>query len=248
MISNLMPASFRSRIRLALLALLALALVAGAVMVVQTNRVAKEADDVATGWLPAVHDLSKMQSALAEHHRLEAEAVNATLAEDAVTTLRALDGARKRLDEATARYASTLEGYSPATQHLAARELEMFAAYRSALEKHLGFWNPLAKAVVGGDPTQISEAKLKFDTQGPAIFSAAASALEKLLTYNVEGAQHAVTATGDMLALSQKVAIAAGVGLLTLGLAVAWWLPSTLAGPLERAVRQTQAMAQGDLS
>lgn len=248
MISNFMPASFRSRIRLVLLALLALALIAGAVMVVQTNRVAKEADDVATGWLPAVHDLSKMQSALAEHHRIEAEAINATLAEDAVSALRALEGVRKRLDEATARYASTLEAYSPATQHLAARELEMFAAFRSALEKHFAFWRPLAQVVVAGDPNQISEAKLKFDTQGPAIFGTAASALEKLLTYNVDGAQQAVKATDDMLALSQKVAAVAGAGLLALGLACAWWLPRTLAGPLEQAVQQTKVLAQGDLS
>jgi len=217
-----------TKLLLAFLAVLTLTAIMGVVAIQKLAAVRATTVEMGTNWLPSIHSLGNMETALAGVRRAELRLVLSKSKADADAALKLVSKSQEDFRKAQAIYEPLISG---------ADEKRLWEKALGGYESYLKAEDQLRVLVNDGKVAQATEFVL-----GPskAIFDTASAAIEEDMTFNATGAVEAEKSSTELYAGSRVWVI----GLLTAAIAVGILLALGISRAIATSVRDMLALIE----
>ncbi|GAB4402174.1 MAG: hypothetical protein OHK0048_19780 [Rhodoferax sp.] len=246
MFFNLLGIRARMTLGLSLIVLLA---VASAGTTWLLNRTVKyQTAEVAASWIPAIENLGYMKDHLTQHFVEVSDASTQPLTQlsDAKKKIKSIE---EQLTRETEVYAATLLTYQP-DDPKADQEKALYADYQA--KRNLYFKSASEMLTVLSDQATTAEiqelVRRQFAQDGPVAFRQSLAALDAILKFNLTGTADAARLAEERVRTSEWAQGAMLALMLVISLALIWFLPRSVIGPVNEAVVLAQRISDGDLT
>ncbi|WP_394787223.1 methyl-accepting chemotaxis protein [Rhodoferax sp.] len=226
------------KLAVAFVAILILTVITGVYAVTQLDRVNASTKDIATNWLPSTRTLGEIDAGLNEYRRAEIQHVLAVDPAGVDENDKRLQAARKRIDDALAKYEPSITS---------ADERAQFEDLKKMTSAHYASNAKLLPISRGGE-AQHDEAKAFLNGESRTTFRVMAGAIAKLVKLNGDGADTAYQSSQQVFAAAFRWVL----GLLVVAIAIASflavWITRLITGPIGQAGAAASQIAGGELS
>ena len=240
--------SIRLRIAVGLTVILLLAVLSTANALYQNLAVKYESGEVSDSWIPAIENLGHMKDQLAGYHFAVGDRLGGRDTSSQQAFIQRLADLQSRLAQATEVYAATLLTYTEENAAQGDAEKALYADYRSKRDRYFALAQSGLDGLASGDAVQVEVAQRSYAAQGPAAFAAAYEAMQAILKFNLQGTAGAARLVTQRVVTTERVMLAVLLLVLLVGGGLIWYLPQSVARPLQRASGATHRIADGDLS
>lgn len=232
----------RGRLTVGFAAVLLLTMIVGSLGLYGFRELLAEADPIVNDDLPGVYYSLTICDALSTLDGLESQSLAEGMGGYSVV---AADVDEKR---AVIGYAiSGLEALE-SSPHFEALEDELVQRVEEWRDGHERFMQSARAAEETGEERFLVEARSQTVGLNDDLFRAAETAADELIEYAMAAAEEQEKAMLRTQATLEIVIIVAGVFAMVFGVATAYGITRSVTGPLDDAVRLTEALAQGDLT
>ncbi len=200
-----------------------------------------ESGEVAASWIPAIENLGRMKGFIAEYYIAVSDRLGQRDTSEASAFARKLQANQDQLDKATQVYAATLLTYLP-DDPKGPQEKALYADYQA---KRDAFFK-VSQAALNAAPDDPAGKALQ--DKLPAAFADAYAAMEIILKFNLEGTADAAKKVNGLVVATEQTMVIALVLILLVGVALMWFIPGSVIGPVNEAVALAGQIAQGDLT
>ena len=225
-----------ARLALAFAALLLLAAVLGAFAVLQLEAVQRASNDISGKWMAGVRLTSQMNTDASNFRIAETQHV---LSSD--------DEERAQYDKEIRAVAAALEVSAGEYARLLSSEEEqrLYDDFKRERQRYLDEHQKVLRLSKAGE-TEDAKLLLRYNSQKK--YDAAATALRRLVDYNIAQGREASQASERTYMLAQRGIVAVLAGAIALGAALAVAITRSITRPLKQAVDVADAVARGDLT
>ncbi|AZP12176.1 methyl-accepting chemotaxis protein [Undibacterium parvum] len=242
--------SIRFRITAGLALILLLAVLSAANSLYQNISIKYESSEVSSSWIPAIGNLGQMKGYVSDHYLLVSDHMAGRGAVDAAVFNKELQEIESKLSKATEVYLATLLTYTAENAAQGDAEKALVADYQRKRDTYF----KLVKAGLAdvadtaATPAMVEMAKQAYAEKTPAAFREAYSAMEAILSFNLNGTALAAETVSQTVKSAEKAMLAALAFIILIGFALIWAIPRSVVVPVQEAVSLAQKIAEGDLS
>ncbi|MEW6164244.1 MAG: response regulator [Pseudomonadota bacterium] len=222
------------KLSLAFLAVVALALLAGALAIHRLSEVNATTVEMRTNWLIAARNLGRVDSLLADERRLVNAHILSTFETDMAGLEAQIEAGRQRLDRAWAKYATTA---------VLEEERQLNEKFLAAHERYKAEVAPVLTLARGN---QDIDAQAQLQTKAGPALDAARSELQRLLIFNQDGADGAAALAADLFQSGWKLMAGFMVATVLLALVLVALMRQQLLQPILRLTDNLVALGAGN--
>ena len=230
--------SIGPRLFAAFACVLALMLALGSFAIYSIGKVNAATTEIATNWLVATRALGEYQNAVNRMRRAEANLVFTEGAAAIEREQKRFDAALKDSREAWARYVATVD---------TDEERALLAKLDSAAKGYADTQAEFRKLVTSGS-ADLAARQAYYQGRSREALQTFSEALAKQIEFQTTGANRAYESSQTHYAATVRWVMLLGGVALALGGGLAWAITRSVTGPLSRAVRIAEAVAEGDLT
>jgi methyl-accepting chemotaxis protein len=215
--------------------LLLIAAAIGMLSVGRLSSVANQSSEISEHWMPSLHWLTEINTALSDLRIGQLDYVDAHNAAEAAGPLAAMQDALTRIDKGSATYSQLIE--TDGEREHWERIVRHLKAYRSMHDQMLQLWNA----------GNLDGAEMLVTTNGQQLWNAAGDSLQKLIEIGNERSVESTREAHELYA-SSRTLIFLMIGLATLvGAVLAVLVSRAISRPIGGAIEVFGRIAQGQL-